>query len=194
MKTLGCKVSNEIYQQFKDLGRPISYSLREAITLYLQDKDKQATNQGNHTETTVNRNNDNHPDHPIHHSSTYPQRIPNQYTTQEKHNTDKTSPSKHHDHYQNTTNTTRTFHYNNDKLQGTPSQHHILQSNRNRIPPLNKESQLKKSYYQMKKKDDSSTPKTQVQCKYCTHKFTITRRYHRTEQIICPNCKQRIYL
>jgi hypothetical protein len=54
MRVLGCKVSDETYEQFKSLGRPISDSLRDAITIYLAEYDTDRNTQVNHTETCVN--------------------------------------------------------------------------------------------------------------------------------------------
>jgi predicted RNA-binding Zn-ribbon protein involved in translation (DUF1610 family) len=54
MKVLGCKVTDEIYQQFKDLGRPISDSLRDAIDFYLKNQNTKINSSVNQSETKVN--------------------------------------------------------------------------------------------------------------------------------------------
>ena len=55
MKVLGCKVSDEIYQQFKNIGRPLSDSLREAIHFYLTHMNTTINSSVYQTETKVNR-------------------------------------------------------------------------------------------------------------------------------------------
>jgi predicted DNA-binding protein len=56
MKVVGCKVNDKIYQKFKNLNRPISQSLREAINNYfnqIEDLNKTV----NHIESPVNHSN-----------------------------------------------------------------------------------------------------------------------------------------
>ena len=75
MKTLGCKVSDEIYEQIKSLG-PISKTLRKAITQFLEYQQNQTPTEVNTPVNGVNQTNtdytyDDEPNHQQHFSRLY---------------------------------------------------------------------------------------------------------------------------
>jgi hypothetical protein len=118
MKTLGCKVTDETYQRFIELGCPISDSLRDAVNLYLKYHDNNSTKEVSPPNTAVNPFN---LDQTIDNKSIHTQHISEQYKKKKAHVLCQPSSTKQYHSELNKGNIKRLPEYNDVNQRVNPS-------------------------------------------------------------------------
>jgi predicted RNA-binding Zn-ribbon protein involved in translation (DUF1610 family) len=186
MKILGCKVSNEIYEQFKSLG-PISDSLRKAITQFLEYQQNQRTTEVNPSVKRVNQTNK---DHTYNNESNHQQQFSRLHKTKEKQILNNQDPSKNYNIDLKNVNSKKIL---ISKPVNPPPTFQCI-SRVNRLLELRQKNKKQKLIKNIKTNGTTSSKFTLFRCPNCGQMINIQSRRREGEITICPNCKQGIYL
>jgi hypothetical protein len=176
MKTIGCKINDKIYQKFKDLNRPLSESLREAIFMYLNNSDY-VDKKVNHIETPVNHVNQSKTAQSIDYPSKYSNNLYEEYKKQKNRTTNQSYLSKYNE-------------INKKLLHENEVNFYV-----NKFPrkPYSKRKYTSGNY--LKDRPTSGTSSTSLfRCPYCGQMIRKKIRYRRTGMLFCPYCKRSLYL
>ena len=187
MKVLGCKVSDDIYERFMEMNRPLSDILREAIDLYLKYSEDQNRMAVNHENPLVNRRNDALVD------SESRETLINTENPLEQ-------LRKKQTHFQKTNPTTRTIQQRKNNNQQTQLTQHnpvnpsvnqrsiqnpsLTQNKTTRLTSVNGVSRLRNQKTMDHTVQQSSI---QIECPHCKQRFS-THRNNTSTTVKCPFC------